>query len=95
MCYYKKDEIPKLTPAVRNQIMAQEFLTIEDLQILLQRSYTVVKKVMDEVAADPNSIWNGFPALRVSGSIHIQDYIRHFGLDPARYIPVVEKESDA
>lgn len=50
---------------------------------------------MDEVAADPNSIWNGFPALRVSGSIHIQDYIRHFGLDPARYIPVVEKESDA
>ena len=92
---YKFEEIPKLTPELRSEILSKEFLSIEDMQILCQRSYSVVKKIMDEIIDDPKSMWNGYPSLRVSGMIHVQDYINHFGLDIARYIPTVTAQETA
>lgn len=77
----RKRGISGLLPERRNEIISKEFLTIKDIEELTGCCYDVAARIVREVRNDPESRMRSF-----SGVIHIDDYIRHYKLNPARFV---------
>lgn len=74
-----------MTLEERNEMFAKDYLTINDVQALLNMDY-------GSSAALIRQIRRKCDRLNIQGKIHVQDYIDYFKLDISRYCAGVKGE---
>ena len=68
-----------MTQQEREEIFAKEILTVDDIERLFNCSQSTAYKIIREVKSK-------FDRLKISGIIHVQDYIEFYKLPQARYV---------
>lgn len=77
-----------MTLEERNEMFAKDYLTINDVQALLNMDY-------GSAAALIRQIRRKCDRLNIQGKIHVQDYIDYFKLDISRYCALVIEANHA
>lgn len=75
-----------MTVKERNEMFAKDYLTINDVQALLNMDYGSAAALIRQIRRKTDR-------LNIQGKIHVQDYIDYFKLDISRYC-AVSKETD-
>ena len=68
-----------MTIQEREEIFSKEILTVDDITKLFECGLTTAYKIIREIKAK-------FDRLKISGIIHVQDYIDYYKLPQARYV---------
>lgn len=68
-----------MTLEQRNEMFAKDYLSIADVQVLLNLKYGAAAELMREIKRKSDR-------LHIQGKIHVQDYIDYFNLDIGRYV---------
>lgn len=68
-----------MTAAKREEMFSKDYLTIKDVQELLDLSYGDAAKLIRQIRRKTDR-------LGIQGKIHVQDYIDYYNLDIKRYM---------
>lgn len=75
------------TPEARRLIFSKDYLSIEDVQILLGMSYGDAAKLIRQIK-------RRFDRLNIRGKLHVQDYLDYYKLPADRYLILRDEYDD-